>query len=459
MIEQAEPFVVSADWIVPVESEPIPNGFVVIARGTILYVGNDLPPEFLALKLFRLTGHAILPGLVNSHCHLEFSDLPEPIPAGDSFPDWIRRLLTHRKSKGDDSEQIAISRCAAIKCGIRESYEAGVRWIVDMTTQPWDPDWIESCVKEIHASLPQSYAPKNPIAIQPCIEFLDLSKNQFELSVSFAEKQANAPESDQIGRIGYAPHAPYTASRNVTKLCAEQSLAQSRLVTMHLAESVDEMEWLRDRGGAFLDLLGPFISPDYFSTLGQVSEHVQLLKQAWRATVAHGNYLSNSDLYDLASHSENMAVVHCPRTHRHFGHRHGARLQYSLAERIASGVRHFIGTDSRASNPDLNLWSEVKLVRTNHPSVSSLEILKMITTDAAEFLGISDRYGFIRPGQPSTLTAIKFSEDCLSLNSTVDAERVYDALLASNTVSAPLEMVIANGERWIWPVSLRSSSP
>ena len=81
MIEQPEPFVVSADWIVPVESDPIPNGFVVIAHGTILFVGNHLPAAFLAAKQFRLTGFAILPGLVNSHCHLEFSDLREPIPA------------------------------------------------------------------------------------------------------------------------------------------------------------------------------------------------------------------------------------------------------------------------------------------------------------------------------------------------------------------------------------------
>ena len=342
MIEQPEPIVVSADWIVPVESKPIPNGFVVIAHGTILYVGNSLPAKFLATKRFCLTGYAILPGLVNSHCHLEFSDLPEPIPAGNSFPDWISRLLAHRKSKGEVPEQLAISRRAAIKRGIRESYEAGVRWIVDMTTQPWEPDWIARSVKEILASHPKSVAPNNPIAIQPCIEFLDLSKIQFELSLLFAEKQANAPEFEKICRIGYAPHAPYTSSRNVTKLCAEWSRVQRRLVTMHLAESVDEMEWLRDQGGTFLDLLGPFISPDYFDALGQVSEHVQLLTKAWRTTVAHGNYLSKSDLSELASHSENMAVIHCPRTHRHFGHRHGERLQYPLAERIASGVRHLL---------------------------------------------------------------------------------------------------------------------
>lgn len=447
MIEQPELLVVSADWVVPIESEPIPNGFVVIVDGTILFVGNHLPAEFLAAKHFRLTGFAILPGLVNSHCHLEFSDLREPIPACDSFPDWISRLLAYRKSKSNDPEQFAYSRYEAIKSGIRESYEAGVRWIVDMTTQPWDRDWIESGVNEILAALRQSIAPKDPIVIQPCMELLDISKNRFEQSFSFASQQANAPESKHIGRIGYAPHAPYTASRKVTKLCAGLSRMERRLVTMHLAESVDEMEWIQDRTGNFFDLLGPLVSSDYFEAMGQISEHVQLLAQAWRATVAHGNYLSNSDLSALASHSENIAVVHCPRTHRHFDHRHGASLLYPLAERSAAGVRHFIGTDSRASNPDLNLWSEVKLVRAKHPSVTSHAILKMITTDAAEFLGMAERYGSIRLGQPSTLTAIKLSDDCVSPSSSVDSERVYDALLASDTVSAPLEMVIANVER------------
>ena len=442
MIEQCEPNVVAADWVLPIDAEPIPNGFVVLDQGTIQFVGNHLPVEFRSAKQFGLNGHAILPGLVNSHCHLEFSDLGEPLPSGDSFPDWIRSLLANRKAKNADPEQTAFARRAAIRSGIRESYEAGVRWVVDMTTQPWDPFWIESAVNAIVASLSPAVAPKNPITIQPCIELLDISKNRLDPSLAFALKQANAPESARIGRMGYAPHASYTASLKVTQLCAELSRTERRLVTIHLAESVDEMEWLEQRKGPFSDLLSPIISSEFFDALGQNSEHVQLLTQAWRATIAHGNYLSHSDLLKLTSRAKNMAIVHCPRTHLHFGHRHETGPRYPFAERLELGVRHFLGTDSRASNPDLNLWSEAQLVRTEHPSVASLEILKMITTDAAEFLGIADQYGAIRVGQPATLTAIKLPGNFPRPSSTLEVEQLYDVLLSSETVSSPLEMVL-----------------
>ena len=442
MIDRRESIVVAADWVLPIDAEPIPNGFLVLNQGTIQFVGNQLPIEFGSAKQFGLTGFAILPGLVNSHCHLEFSDLGGPLPASDKFPDWIRRLLVYRNSKNHNPEQATMARRAAISSGIYESYESGVRWVVDMTTQPWDPIWIDSSVSEIIATLSPSVAPKNPIAIQPCIELLDFSKNRLDTLLAFASKQANAPESARIGRMGYAPHASYTASLKVTQLCAELSRTERRLVTIHLAESIDEMEWLEERKGTFLELLGPMISTEYFETLGQNSEHVQLLTQAWRATLAHGNYLSQSELLSVAVHSKNMAIVHCPRTHRHFGHRHGASLRYPLAERLELGVRHFLGTDSRASNPDLNLWSEAKLVRAEHPSITSLEILKMITTDAAEFLNIADKYGAIRVGQPATLTAIRLAGNSPKPSQSVEAERIYDAVLASETDSSPLEMVL-----------------
>ncbi len=442
MIETPVCFVVAADWLIPLESEPIPNGFLVIANGVIQFIGNELPSKYRSAMRFNLDGFAILPGLINSHCHLEFSDLDGPIPAGDSFPDWIRRLLTYRKSQSDHPEHTAPARRQAITRGVRESYETGVRWIVDMTTQPWEAAWIQDAVSEVLAGIPPGLAPNGPIVIQPCLELLDITQHRLEETLAFALKQAGAPEEEQLGRMGYAPHAPYTASRQMTQLAATRSRLEHRLVTMHLAESMDELEWLENRKGSFSELLGPIVSDTYFAELGQISEHVQTLTNAWRATIAHGNYLSQNDLFDLATHSKNMAIVHCPRTHAHFGHRHGANPVYPLAERIASGIRHFLGTDSRASNPDLNLWSEAQRVRVEHPSLACLRILKMITTDAAEFLGIVNRYGAIRVNQPATLTAIKLPANVPSPRPSANTDWIYDAVLLSETVSAPLEMVL-----------------
>ncbi len=442
MIETPECFVVAADWLIPIESEPVPNGFLAIANGIIEFVGSELPAKYRSAIRFNLDGFAILPGLINSHCHLEFSDLDEPIPPGDSFPDWIRRLLAYRKSQSDQSDQIALARHAAITRGVRESYETGVRWIVDMTTQPWEAAWINDAVSEVVAGIPPGLAPKGPIAVQPCVELLDISQRSLEETLALALGQVGEPESESLGRMGYAPHAPYTASRKLTQLAVARSRLEQRLVTMHLAESADELEWLENRKGSFFELLDPFASDTYFEDLGQISEHIQLLTSAWRATIAHGNYLSQSDLCDLATYSKSMAIVHCPRTHGHFGHRHGTSQVYPLVDRMASGIQHFLGTDSRASNPDLNLWSEAQRVRAQHPTLACVEILKMITTDAAEFLGIVNQYGAIRVNQPSTLTAIQLPAEVQRPSPSAKTHRIYDFVLSSETVSAPLEKVL-----------------
>ena len=457
MISPQASFVVQADWIVPVDSGPVQNGSVVVDNGIIQFVGTQLPSKFHSISRFKLAGFAILPGLINSHCHLEFSDLQAPIPLGISFPEWIRNLLAHRNAKNIEPEQWAMNRRDAITMGIQESYRAGVRWVVDMTTLPWSSTWITDSVNSLAKEAAYDpvvgevgLVPRVPICIQPCIELLDIAPQRFELAMSFADKQGSAPESESIGRMGYAPHAPYTTSRNVTKRSAELSQAEDRLVTMHLAESMEEMDWIQDRQGPFSELLGRIISQDYFGGLGQISEHVQLLTNAWRAMIAHGNYLSTIDLNKLASHSANCAIVHCPRTHQFFGHRYLDMAQYPLAERIAIGVKHFLGTDSRASNPDLNLWNEAKQVRRDHSKISSLQIIKMITTEAAEFLCIQDRYGSLIEGQPATLTAIELPKFASSTSTSACGENqvdLYDQLLASDSVSSPLELVLLSKNR------------
>ena len=457
MISPQAPFAVQADWIVPVESSPFQNGSVVVDNGIIQFVGTQLPSKFNSIRRFNLAGFAILPGLINSHCHLEFSDLQAPIPVGSSFPEWIRNLLAYRNAKNIEPEQLAMDRRDAITMGIQESYRAGVRWVVDMTTLPWSPQWINDSVTSLAKGAADDLVvgevgliPRVPICIQSCIELLDIAPQRFELAMSLAVKQGGAPESEWMGRMGYAPHAPYTTSRNVTKRSVELSQAEDRLVTMHLAESMEEMDWIQDRRGPFSELLGPIISQDYFGGLGQILEHVQLLTSAWRATIAHGNYLSSTDLNNLASHSANCAIVHCPRTHQFFGHRYLDMAQYPLAERMAVGVKHFLGTDSRASNPDLNLWNEAKQVRADHPTISSLQIIKMITTEAAEFLCIQDRYGSLSEGQPATLTAIELPKFASSASASACVENqddLYDLLLASDSVSSPLELTLLSQNR------------
>ncbi len=444
MIAKHEPFAVSADWVLPIDSPPIQNGWVVIRSGLVEFVGGQLPAIFKPAIRFHLNGFAILPGLINAHCHLEFSDLKQPLPSGNSFADWIGSLLAYRRSLGNSSAASSNSKREAITSGIRESYAAGVRWIADMTTQPWERGWIAHAVESALSDLSPLFFPAAPIVMEPCVEILDIVKSKFNESHHFAAEQLSAPMSECIADIGYAPHAPYTTSLSATQKCVELSSTHRRLVTMHLAESADEIEWLKHHSGGFANLLGPILGDDYFEGLGQISEYLDVLTTAPRALIAHGNYLAEKDLHVLASRSQRMAIAHCPRTHRHFGHLHDSLQKYPLAGRISLGVRHLLGTDSRASNPDLNIWSEAKQVHENHPDVSSKKILNMITHDAANFLGIEERYGTVRSGIPALLTAIKLESEFQSSRKSFTSDQVYDVVLGPKTTSAPLELVLSN---------------
>ena len=65
---------------------------------------------------------------------------------------------------------------------------------------------------------------------------------------------------------------------------------------------------------------------------------------------------------------------------------------------LARGVRVAVGTDSRASNPDLNVWEELRLIRRDFPQLPSGEILKLATLNGAEALGKGKQFGQLVPG-------------------------------------------------------------
>ncbi len=108
-----------------------------------------------------------------------------------------------------------------------------------------------------------------------------------------------------------------------------------------------------------------------------------------RSIVIHGNYLDDEEIRCLAAYRDRMSVVYCPRTHAYFRHE-----RYPLAGMLDVGVRVALGTDSRASNPDLDLRQEMRYVIDHHGVVPS-DALKMGTLEGARALGQMNRRGTI----------------------------------------------------------------
>lgn len=134
---------------------------------------------------------------------------------------------------------------------------------------------------------------------------------------------------------------------------------------------------------------------------GQPLDYLKLLAQAPRALVVHGNYLCEEAFGFLAGHCAHMSLIHCPRTHAFFDH-----PPLDLYSLLDQGVCLALGTDSRASNPDLCILREMQHVARHHPKIRPDDILAMGTLASAEALGRATQIGSLTVGKQADLVAI-----------------------------------------------------
>jgi cytosine/adenosine deaminase-related metal-dependent hydrolase len=120
---------------------------------------------------------------------------------------------------------------------------------------------------------------------------------------------------------------------------------------------------------------------------------LEKLSECESSLVVHGNYLNASELDFVAANRERMSIVFCPRTHAYFDH-----ARYPLKEMLERGINVAVGTDSRASNPDLDLGRELAEIRGRHPEVAPETILRMGTTGGAIALGLDQSFGSLAEG-------------------------------------------------------------
>jgi cytosine/adenosine deaminase-related metal-dependent hydrolase len=231
-----------------------------------------------------------------------------------------------------------------------------------------------------------------------------------------------------------SPHAPYTVSPELLGKLVELARARSMPVAMHLAESAEELELLADGAGPFRDLLDArsMWDPAAIPAGSSPFDYLQVLARAPRCLVVHGNYLVSEDHEFLAAHADRMTVIYCPRTHAYFQH-----PRYPLAAMVAAGVWVALGTDSRASNPDLSVLAEFRQAARTHSEVPAEKVLAMATLNGAAALGCERDCGSITPGKLANLVAVPMPEG----SGVGDA---LDAIVASD--SAPTAVWLSGRE-------------
>ncbi|RMG57754.1 MAG: hypothetical protein D6713_09055, partial [Deltaproteobacteria bacterium] len=346
-------------------------GGLLVSGGRVLFAGELARAELFApagTRKVDLPDSLVIPGLVNAHTHLCIPPLGEE--GREDFSGWILKVMGWRIGVSDEDL-------------VRETSEALRQCAVGGV----------SLVGDISYAVPGQYAASR-IRVRAFFEVIGLSRDRWEETAEKAEKMAESlPVDDPFVRPGLSPHSFYTTTRECFKRAVAFAQGKGFPLQVHFSESADEVEFLRTGGGPLKErIYEPLgLSLDEFSPLGEdmVGEVAEVLPPG--AILVHGTFLTAEDVSRLRE--KGFSLVLCPRSNRFLSGRYPP-----VTEVVDSGILFGVGTDSRASCGELDMFEEMRaLADAYHGSYGMAEfcsrLFSAVTESGALLLGFHDVTG------------------------------------------------------------------
>lgn len=378
-----------ARWVLTIEGPPLADGWVAVENGRIAALGHDRRRTVRGGADVDFGRAALMPGLVNAHTHLELAWLAGRVPPAAAFTDWVRQVMALRREQPDPTADAILEPMRRDIAALRHQ---GTALVGD----------ISNTLVSV-AALGE--------AAQPAAVFFELIRFRAAeadaVAAAAGERLAGlAPPPDV--RVSLAAHAPYSVSprlfQHVRRELERDPFART---SVHLGESAEEAELLEQGAGGWrrlLEELGAW--DDTWAVPGcdpvEYLDRMRVLGP--RMLAVHGVQLSRAALERLAARG--VTLVACPRSNRHVGV--GDPPVQAFYD---SGVAVAIGTDSRASAPDLSVWPELAALRRLAPGVPAARLLESATRVGAEALGFGAEFGTISPGKRAALVAVTLPPD------------------------------------------------
>ena len=411
------PIFLKARWVLPITSPPIEDGVVAIKSGKIASVSKFSKATLKDSSFVDLGNVVLMPKLVNAHTHLEFSHLESPLgQKGIGFADWLRLVISHRGE--------LLARETDVSSCLESAYEKGISELEQSQT---------ICAGDIVTQNTQSQFHWNrAVKIVAFAELIGFSNERVNNMTSYFQSHCSQ-DSANFWQPAISPHAPYSCHRKLFVEACKFAEQNKIPLAMHLAESQAELELLSSRTGPLREFLDELqIWDDSAFPIGsKVSDYLQVLAKVPNSLVVHGNYLTNEEIDFVSNNRDTISICFCPRTHDYFEHE-----PYPLPKLQEAGINVVLGTDSRASNPDLSIWNEARFVAEKHSNIDPFEIIKMCSIGAASALG-QTHLGSISSEKSAELCVIDLSENV----STKSASELCEMLLRGNSGSSPRQIV------------------
>ncbi len=382
--------ILRARIVLPISAPPIEDGAVFITGNRIRAVApfRDLRRLYNE-KIHNLGEVILMPGLVNAHCHLDYSDMAGELPPPKTFTDWIGSITAAKTgwSYSDYARSWLHGAHQLLKTGT--TTVADIEAMPDLLPEVWDATPLRIFSFFEMTGILSRRPPKE--ILREAIEKIDSLKHPRH-------------------RAMLSPHAPYSTLPELLKLTATTARKHNWRVSTHIAESEQEFEMFKNASGSMHDWLGRNGRNNSDCGHGSPVAHFARNKLLGENVLAiHVNYLARGDATLLAKNKTH--VVHCPRSHDYFKHKKFER------ERLANaGVNICLGTDSLATTrkigktkPELDMFAEMRSLAEHDKAVSPEEILRLATVNGARALGLAGKIGELTKGAFADVIALPFN--------------------------------------------------
>ena len=415
--------ILSADWVLPISSEPIQKGAVAIENDKIIEVGKaqTLKEKFPNAEYEEFGEAVITAGFVNCHSHLELSVMRGFLDdVEDEFFKWLLKIAVTRDQKltNEDIEISALLGAveglrACVTCfgnigrygkaGFEALKKTGLRSVVFQETE---------------------FSPFNEKADE---DFAKLKDKFLDLKAT----------ETKLVKVGISPHAPYTVSQKLFELITDYALAENVKISIHAAESKIEEDLMTHGTGAMADFYqarGIDWTPPKLSSIKYLAE-IGVLEA--KPLLAHCIRTDEND-WKLIRES-GSSIAHCPKSNAKFGH-----SVAPLEKFLDNNLRIGLGSDSVASNNTCDLLEEARFATLTARAredktrlIFAKELIEMMTLGGAKALQLENEIGSLEAGKQADLVVISLKNIAQQ-----PVHDIYSTLLfASNARDVYLTMV------------------
>lgn len=389
----------SADLIFPIQTRPIPNGVLVVGpQGKVIDVldeNDQNAPDKSRIERFN---GALCPGFINAHCHLELSHMKGLVPERTGLPAFIMQIVSRRNENAE-------LKMEAIQLADEEMWRNGIEAVGDICNTA---DTLETKIN-------------SRIKYHSFVEVFSFDSSKAQEVLTEGVRVANAYAESGL-KATIVPHAPYSVSEELFEGIRNQQNDFNGSISIHNQETESENEMFRSGSGELVEIFKKFgedfsdFQPQFKSSLDY---HLRQLPQQVNSVLVHNTMTKSEEFVEANKINENLFWCTCPNANQYIENRIP-----NIPMWLETTSNICVGTDSLASNHQLSILDELKLIQAQHTSVKTSTLLELATINGAKALNIHNEKGSFRKGKLPGIILLKNLDSESSDLSKAEVQRI-----------------------------------